>query len=378
MQRQNQQQTKMKKTKICKAIVCLCATIMTAACNNGKGGYSESDITVQKLELDSVTVENIELCSYTGYSGTCKDSLYFWDERLSDFYTISIDGELGKRRLGYGHSTQEIPIHPNGESYSDLSGELVTMGGTYDGYVYDGKVREFRMQPEGEKNSYTSSSIYSTWDYVIMRNDKSYMYFNVLSDIEEFGLNSSNKDYFAKAAIIMKVNLTDGKMTPIGHYPDFYVENQGKVKQLPYYYFDLDDDGGFFMTFQADSLIYHYDSDFKLLDTFGFKGRDMDTKYSNPGNNDKDFAKAIQTDQEHKGYYTWLERVGDYIFRSYQKSSKATTYGLQIYKGGTLIGDVDVPRGFKVAGKVGDYFVSHIVIDEEAQKLYFYKFKIDD
>ena len=358
----------------------LAGILLIFSCNNPKTGVGDycADITVHELALETVSIDSIENCSYTGFSGTCNDSLYFMDEQLSYYYTISQEGKIGSRKLGLGRSSQELPTHPMGVSYNDLSGELVTMGGTYDGYVYDGKVRKFRMQTEGSKDSYASSSAYTLWDYVTMRNEKSYMYYNVICDTKTTCLNSSNKDYFAKAAIIMKVNLTDGKMTPIGHYPDFYVENQGKVKQLPYYYFDLDDDGGFFMTFQADSLIYHYDSDFKLLDTFGFKGRDMDTKYSNPGNNDKDFAKAIRTDQEHKGYYTWLERVGDYIFRSYQKSSKATTYGLQIYKGGTLIGDVDVPRGFKVAGKVGDYFVSHIVIDEEAQKLYFYRFKIDD
>lgn len=358
----------------------LAIAFMVSSCNYKKtdeGDYGKK-ITVQELTLETVTVDSIENCSYTGFSGTCHDSLYFMDEQLSYYYTISPEGKIGSRNLGLGKSSQELPTHPMGVSYNDLSRELVTMGGTYDGYVYDGKIRKFRMQPEGSKDSYVSSSSYTFWDYVIMRNDKYYMYYNVICDSEPIGLNSSNKDYFAKAAIIMKVSLTDGKMTPIGNYPDFYVENQGKVKQLPYYYFDLDDNGGFFMTFQADSLIYHYDSDFKQLGTFGFKGRDMDTDYSNPGTTDEDFAKAIQDDQEHKGYYTWLERVGDYTFRSYQKSSKAASYGLQIYKGSTLIGDVDVPRGFKVAGKVGDYFVSHIVIDEEAQKLYFYKFKLDD
>ncbi len=358
----------------------LAVVILATSCSNKMKTKenSKETITVQELSLDSVTVDSIENCSYTGYSGTCKDSLYFLDEQLSYYYVISAEGKVGSRKLGLGKSSQELPIHPMGASYAEQSGQLVTMGGSYDGYIYDSKVRKFVMQPTGEKDAYTSASAYTLWDYVVMRNDKSYMYYNIFSDSETIGIFSNTKNYLEKAAIIMKVNLTDGKMTPIGHYPDYYVKNVGKIKHLPYYYFDVDDDGGFYVTYQADSLIYHYDSDFKLLGTFGFQGRNMDTQYSNPGTTMEDLGEAFQADLENKGYYYWIEHVGDYIFRSYRRSGKSATDGLQIYKGEKLIGDVDVPHGFKVSGRVGSYFVTNIIIDEEARTLYFYRFKIND
>lgn len=360
--------------------VLLVVLISATSCSNKKEtkGNTNDTITLRELSLDSVTIDSIENCSYTGYSGTCNDSLYFLDEQLSYYYTISPEGRVGSRKLGLGKSSKELPIHPMGASFSNQSGQLVTMDGSYDGYIYDGKVKKFLMQPKGEKDAYTSSSAYTLWDYIVMRNDKSYMYYNIFSDNETIGIFSNTKSYLEKAAIIMKVSLTDGKMSPIGHYSDYYVKNAGKVKHLPYYYFDVDDDGGFYVTYQADSLIYHFDSDFKLLGTFGFQGRNMDTQYSNPGTSIEDLGKAFQADLENKGYYYWIEHVGDYIFRSYKRFGKSTTDGLQIYKDDKLIGDVDVPHGFKVSGRVGPYFVTNIIIDEETNKLYFYRFKIDD
>ena len=44
------------------------------------------------------------------------------------------------------------------------------------------------------------------------------------------------------------------------------------------------------------------------------------------------------------------------LFRSYRKGGGSVTDGLQVYRDGVLVGDVDVPLGFRMAGYVDPYY----------------------
>ncbi len=50
--------------------------------------------------------------------------------------------------------------------------------------------------------------------------------------------------------------------------------------------------------------------------------------------------------------------------------------GLQIYRNGILIGDVDVPRHLKVMGYIAPYYYSYVVSDDEEERLYLYRFEL--
>ena len=52
------------------------------------------------------------------------------------------------------------------------------------------------------------------------------------------------------------------------------------------------------------------------------------------------------------------------LFRSYRKGGGSVTDGLQVYRDGVLVGDVDVPLGFRMAGYVEPYYYSYVVPDE--------------
>ena len=79
-----------------------------------------------------------------------------------------------------------------------------------------------------------------------------------------------------------------------------------------------------------------------------------------------------------KGYYGTVEYIDatGYLFRSYLKGADAATDGLQIYKDGVLVGDVDVPKGFRVTGYNAPYYYSQVFEDEEAEKLTVYRFRL--
>ena len=63
------------------------------------------------------------------------------------------------------------------------------------------------------------------------------------------------------------------------------------------------------------------------------------------------------------------------LFRSYRKGGGSATDGLQVYRDGVLVGDVDVPLGFRMAGYVAPYYYSYVVPDEEGERLYMFRFK---
>lgn len=304
-----------------RVLISIAVACFLVSCKQNKAASDgENNIQVETLKVDTVVVDTMENCSYVGYSGVYGDSLFFFDEVLDYFYAVSSDGKVGKRRLGLGHSSREIPItRPVGVSYSNQSKQLAVMGGTYDLYTtskFD-DVRKVQMVVGNAEDGYSSASSYTLWEEVVQRNDKDYLYYNVLGDNEKVDI-LHGKDYFEKAAIIMRVNLANGEMRPMGHYSEFYAKNP-KVRHLPSVYYDVDDNGDFYVSFQADSLIYQYDKDFKLIGSFGFQGKDMNTHYTDPGTTDEQYAKAYMEDNQNTGYYYWIEQIEDYTFRSYQK-----------------------------------------------------------
>lgn len=356
------------------------AILMLAACKDSKPKSASDgvDISVDSIEIETVSVDSIDNCSYTGYSGVADGSLFYFDSVLAYLYTISESGTVEKRQLGLGKSAKELPLKNAMQICYDADGHSFDiLGGTYDLYIYekDKKPRRLDMKPEGNEASYASSTAYTFWDEVVMASDKDNVYFNVLGNNEKVDIFHRN-DYLDKAAVMMKVSKSTGKMTPIGGYSDFYKKNKDKVKHLPYCYFDTDGNGGFYFTYQVDSLVYHYDKDFNLVEKFGRQGRDMYMKLSDPGSTEESFVKAFMEDKDKVGHYYWIKRYGEYLFRSYFKSKDSQTDGLQIYKDGVLIGDVDVPHGFRIAGKCKGYFVSEIQFDEKSGAMSFYRFKL--
>lgn len=360
-----------------KTILWAIPAIVLCACNN-VGTVSDVDLCIDSISVEQVAVDAIDNCSYTGFSGVRGDSLYYFDRVLAYLYSVSTDGRVGSRQLGLGKSSKELPVKNAMQiSYDQQNNAFDIIGGTYDMYIYgsDGKTHRVDMKPEGDDDSFESSAAYTFWDEVLMCSDNDYVYYNIFGNNEKVDVIHCD-DYFEKAAVLMKVSKSDGEMLPIGRYSDFYVKNKQKVRHLPYYYFDADGEGGFYFTYQVDSLVYHYDKDFKLVESFGRQGRDMCVELSDPGSTEDSFVEAFMTDRDKVGRYYWIKKCGEYLFRSYFKSQDSTTDGLQIYKDGTLVGDVDVPHGFRVSGLCGGYYVTSIAFNDAEDGMNFFKFKI--
>ena len=95
-------------------------------------------------------------------------------------------------------------------------------------------------------------------------------------------------------------------------------------------------------------------------------------------NTPQEVGRYYRKERNTKGFYNWLEYVDEtkVLFRSYQKGIEKQTDGLQIYREGVLIGDLDVPKGLRVMGFIEPYYYSYILPNEDNGNLYFYRFKI--
>lgn len=337
------------------------------------------NIQYESIDMERIVIDSVPNTSYVVFSGICNDSLYMFDDQLDYFYTVSVDGTLGKRELGLGHGPGEIAVpEPLCVSYNTKSNSLYLMGGTLDAYIYDRKTsKRIDLKSKGTDDSFDSPNAYTVFDEINMVAHGDKFYYNITGNNEAVDF-VHNERYFKDARIMMEVDIKDGKMKPIGKYSDYYVDRRNSIRHLPKAYFDVADNGDFYVCYMADSLIYHYDESFNLIESFGYVGLGMNLNYSDSGTTEESVVNAYTNDMETVGYFFWIKQVGDYIFRSYKKSGDAENDGLQIFKAQTLVADVDVPKGLKVSGYVKPYFVTQIQSDEEASKLYFYRFKLEE
>ena len=284
---------------------------INSCCNHPISPIGSKNIKIDSINVEEVAMDTTENTSGVGFSGVCGDSLFFYDAIYGYFYKLSTNGKIGSRKMGLGHAKGEIPAKVEFVSYCQQTNQLICLGGTNDVYIYDEQenvTKRVGIRSCGIDGTYTSSKSYSTWDEIIMTCDNENIYYTIMGEADGTRFYEE-EDYFEKAAIIMKTNVLLGTEEPIGHYSDFYVTNKNSIRHFPHIYFDVETDGSFYVTYQADSLIYHFDKDFNVITIFGYKGKGMDTEYSTSGVGVESVSKAIEKDYEKVGMYYWIKRT---------------------------------------------------------------------
>ena len=84
----------------------------------------------------------------------------------------------------------------------------------------------------------------------------------------------------------------------------------------------------------------------------------------------EDFQKLRKEHLKDYGYYLHLKVIGNYIFRTY-KSAGENSYGIQIYHGKDLIGDVKTTQEAYVFGEIDGVYYAALPadIDNDCYKL---------
>lgn len=339
------------------------------------------EIQIKGLDLDSVYCEFID-ASYVGSLQWSNDTLFYIDEKFCAVFAFNTQGEFLQQFLSQGSGPNELATR-NIVGYSRLdNGGHFFLGPSNDCYVFNqqmNKTKFFIITKNSSQSeiSYDSPYCYTlSYPKLILRNYGDMIYSNVYCEHPKLHMFTSYKKYVDNAHFLASINIKSGEMENLyGNYSLAYKKDN--TKQFSLVSYDIDKEGNFYVCLEADSLIHFYNSSFELLYSFGYKGQEMSTEYSNL-HTIKDFRHKNLEEREKYSYYTWIEYVDErnLLFRSYKKQNSMGYDGLQIYKNNTLIGDVYVPKNFRVVGYSSPYFYGVVPVDEDKETIKFYKFKL--
>lgn len=372
------------------------------SCNSDLKKYNNYFISVysgkRECKIEIVELEEIKLDSneFSSFEGSCivKDSnIIFLDKRFCKAYVYDKNGTFITSCLGQGRAPFELSASRI-EFSVPFENKFVFFGSDMDVHIHDSdwnriSTRHVNYNKKGSNqgtidpdkmDSYTPhyGNLYARV------NSKKEMFMPVYSECKSFGI-LSGENYYMNGRILIKYDLTNNEYKGVyGRISPEYKKRLPKILPYHLYYdFDIDKNDNFFVSYEIDSLIYKYGSDFKLKNVFGASGRKMDTTYQEvklPIRKKMNPDLLIAT-RSHKGFYTHIEYFDEYdlLFRSYTKGGALANNGLQIFKGTTLVGDIEVPKGVNwVKGCIPPFFYTNVVLNDEEESMKIYRFKLPE
>ena len=370
------------------------ACTLVGCMKNKKGNFtlrvnSRADMTEANLEIDTIRLDSV-VTSYVIETSLRDSVISVLDKYFGVLYRFNLDGSFKEKKLGRGHAKSETSIgHIATHAFMD-NGDLFLLDYSGGHHIYDKDIQMkdfFRVIYENSGDgSLNKDKLYKTpseythlYNDIVCRSYKNNVYFNVRMSYPMCCYVNNTKQHLEENANILEVKLDEqefGRLLAVG-YPDSYQKNSLNKAIFSSVNYDIAKNGDFYVTYEADTLIYQYDCDYEQKKCFGYAGKDMDLNYryiKTP----KESGKYWRNERQTKGYYNWLEYVDEtgLLFRSYQKGGTRPVDGLQFYKDGVLIGDVNVPKGLKVCGYVSPYYYSYVMPNEEREIMYLYRFKL--
>jgi hypothetical protein len=194
-------------------------------------------------------------------------------------------------------------------------------------------------------------------------------------DYNGYEIGSHAKKYWRETHNMISVDLRDRTTGELfGSYPPVY-----RQKNIPVFSeFDFDVvDGKLYTTFAADSLIYVRDvRDGRLLYGFGCAAQGVSHSYPATGTFEE-YEEVYDKQREAYGYYTQLAYAGGYLFRGYKKEG-VEGFGLQMYRGEELIGDINTDEEIRIIGEEGGVFYATLPTDLDGERFRIVRFTLPD
>ena len=363
------------KNKTLKTALCLLVLASCNQSNNTMFPEPEGEVLIAKKE--AVSVDRIVIDSLvTSLEGTVHiqgNNLYFFDNNTCALYMFDTDGNLLKKTIGKGNANTEIAIGASSASTFLNDGSFCILGGNDGLFTYDQHLKQDLARTYSHVRKLAPS---------VLNADKydSYYIASIPTVCRSFGnavftsnAAESKFNYFdtpeftTEYRTLTKHDLERKKSDKLlgKGLPTMYHGTQSKNFIFQGSIFDIDKDGNFYVSYLADSLIYMYDKDYNPIKSFGYAGSKMDKDYKEISSI-SDY-ETLGSNYMTKGFYTWIEYIEelDLLLRSYQKGENASCDGLQIYKGNTLIGDIEVSKGFKPIGYIEPYIYSNYVVGKD-------------
>lgn len=349
----------------------------------------QKELKNESVQLDTVSIF-IEGSSGIGSWIVSGESILFLDELYSTLTFFDTDYKFQKRILGRGEGPNEIQGRI--VKYALRGDKLFIMGPSYDYYEVDmaSDVVNRGLLNFGDDDIQLHKIInnpkphykaiyeveYSVLNITYLTENE--ILFSITSSHPEFNAYTS-KEFYEESKTLAVLDLSKNRISGIfGKFPPAYLQ----YNYLPYYayaHFDRVADNEFVLTYEADSLIYHFDGIDDIAYSFGNQGSNMALNYRSV-QGFEDYA-GIYKMRPNYGYFTFLhyDKHLDLTFRGYHRGLDAPSDGLQIYDGIQLIHDIDVPKGFKVFGSINSKVYGYIQgpDDKNEEEIILYSFNME-
>ena len=350
----------------------------------------ERKLVDSNLQVDSIIIP-ADTTSLRGNFVMMDSSLMYVDNMYCKIYEFNIkNGELSKTYSGYGQGPNEMinimygsVVHPTDTSmwiFDASSGfyEFSPKSGTVE---YKGKV-DFSWY-SGITNDYTSPSCYKlieVSDFGVSVNQISDSVILVPVSLINRRLNSIEPARYKQGRIFGEINPKTYVITGLeGCFPESFTENPTPAFE----YFDYAVDypnSRLFVTFAPDPLIYCYDFNGNILNTFGIEPDGVDRDYT--VGYVKSIPDTFYEDIKHVGTNKGIfydESTG-LIIRSSERNMSTGESIIQVYKDYDLVLEKKMPDFFQLLGKFGsDYYGvrRRPVENDNDAKFILYKFSLD-
>ena len=335
-----------------------------------------------KLSIDTLAIHRDIESSFIGFWVTHNKQLVFVDYLYGYLFTFDAKGNLQGRHVGRGSGPDEMQradyAIPFNKGYYLMNAGNSTLAFFNKNWQKEHhfhidwdirqSVQEVLRKPDPQKTSpyefdYGIPEIVQQWD-------KNHVAIAITASHPKFNGYFNSELYYKHSRILALVDVSTHKITSlIGRRPPFYLKNQN-IPNFDHFNYKVEKNE-FFVDFWADSLIYRIDkNNGQLLKAFGKAGKNMRTDYRKTYSYEE-AEDNRQADQATYDYYHYLTSIPEeqMIFRGYTLNQKDFE-GLQVYEDDTLAGEFQVPKGFKLLGKIANNLIAINEYDEDALILY--------
>ena len=345
-----------------------------------------SDSMISGISLTPVKVDSVET-SFVGFFWIDRDTLYFSDDYYNYIFKLRTDGSVIRRLVGRGqgpnevaHFSYSIPIHDGYYLYSESNSVAYQFDKEWNkigfervrwtGKNGEGKRRVNRPKPD-EAIFYTPFLMINEG---IQQWDSKHVAMNVSTELNNLNGFDGSGRYYKYVRTLALINIETSELDGIfGRRPPIYIE-KANIPSMDHMEYVVVDDM-VLASFYPDSTIYMLDRvNDCAIGKFGRQGRDMNTNYIRTRTIEEGLERE-DMDWEIFGYYDYIkyDKKRELLFRGYKRGDHTEYDGLQIYKKYALIGDIDVPKGFKIIGYCNDKLIASIEdIEVKELALYFY------
>lgn len=340
-----------------------------------------------KIEVDTLKIETDMETSFNGNFTISNTGIVFNDLFFGFLFHFDKDLNLLSKNLGIGNRSNELK-GADYITYSNITNKYYVLSSK------TGIVAVINSQFQKEKEFKINFNIKRTreevikeplpylmdsyeldygYDGILKVFDENHLAIAVTSSHPKFnGYYNSNK-YYENSRIIALINLEDEYIDKlIGRRPPIFLK-----KQLPNYdHFNYEiNNGDLYLNFYPEASIYKIDKEKDTLQSvFGIKGNDMKTNYVTTNSYEEAHKREFE-DYSKYSFYNSLYIDKNLVFRGYTKNNTKND-GLQIYKNGILIADLNFPKRYKIIGKIGnEYYASKIGI-KKREDMHILKLKL--